>query len=99
MNKHRIRLAKDSAEDIAAAVDEYLDWKEVYASQIEDGMKGAVTFAANEHGDVFIQRLFVTEGVNVGEKTICDDGDAKGLTAKVVWVDGAPIPSPKCLEK
>ena len=88
MKKHRLKVAQDSADEIAAVVDEYLDWKDVYASRIADNMVGVVIFASNFKGDVFIEWRHEKDSVKLGGKTSYNDGTEQGLVAKIVWVDG-----------
>ncbi len=40
--------------EIHATAQEYLDWKDVYASKIPEGKVGVVIFAVNEQNDAFI---------------------------------------------
>jgi len=73
--------------EIEAVVEEFLDWKDVYASKIPDDHVGVVMFAANEEGDVLIDWRLEIKGIKLKTKSFFDKGDAMGMKGQVVWVD------------
>ena len=87
MKKNQQKLATDCKESIAGVINEFLDWKDVYASQLKDEQMGAVLFAANFSGDVFIEWRLVDQKVKVGDKTHYGLGSDAELDAKFVWID------------
>ena len=73
--------------EIEAVVEEFLDWKEVYASKIPDDHVGVVIFAANEEGDVVIDWRIEIKGIKLKTKSFFDKGKAMGMKGQVVWID------------
>lgn len=87
MKKHFIKSPSQYGIQIQAVVEEFLDWKDVYASKIPDDHLGVVIFAANECGDVVIDWRLEITGVKLNAKSLFDKGDAIGMKGKVVWID------------
>ena len=87
MKKNRQQLPVDHTDGIARVIEEFLDWKDVYESQITDGKVGVVIFAANFKGDVFILWRLENTNTKVGDKTTYCDESNNELAAQIVWVD------------
>jgi hypothetical protein len=75
------------AKEIEAVIEEFLDWKDVYASTIPEGKIGVVVFAVSEFNDVYVEWRFEKNTARKGAKTTFDDGSTNGLTAQIVWAD------------
>jgi hypothetical protein len=87
MRKRFIKSHNQFESEIEAVVEEFLDWKDVYASKIPDDHVGVVIFAANEGGDVFIDWRLEMQDIKLKTKSVFDKGDAKGMKGLVVWID------------
>jgi hypothetical protein len=87
MKKRFIKSPSQFETVIEAVVEEFLDWKDVYASKIPEDHIGVVIFAANEVGDVVIDWRLETKGVKLKTKSFFDKGEAIGMRGQVVWVD------------
>lgn len=87
MKRRLIKSPSQFHVQIDAVVEEFLDWKDVYASKIPDGHVGVVIFAANEDGDVVIDWQLELEGIKLKTKSFFDKGEAVGMKGQVVWVD------------
>jgi hypothetical protein len=87
MRKRFIKSPSQFEIEIEAVVEEFLDWKDVYASKIPDGHVGVVIFAANEEGDVAIDWRLEIKGIKLKTKSFFDKGEAMGMKGQVIWID------------
>jgi hypothetical protein len=87
MRKRFIKSPNQFESEIEAVVEEFLDWKDVYASKIPNDHVGVVIFAANEEGNVFIDWRLELKNIKLKTKSAFDKGDAKGMKGQVVWID------------
>ncbi len=87
MRKRFIKSPSQFETEIEAVVEEFLDWKDVYASKIPDDNIGVVIFAANEEGNVFIDWRLEMKGIKLRTKSFFDKGNAIGMKGLVVWID------------
>ena len=87
MKKRFIKSPSQFEIQIEAVAEEFLDWKDVYASKIPDDHFGVVIFAANEEGDVVIDWRLETKDTKIKSKSFFDKGEAKGMKGQVVWID------------
>jgi hypothetical protein len=87
MRKRFIKTPSQFETEIEAVVEEFLDWKDVYASKIPDDEVGVVIFAANEKGNVFIDWRLENKSIKLKTKSFFDKGEALGMKGQVVWKD------------
>ena len=87
MKKRFIKTPRQFETQIDAVVEEFLDWKDVYASKIQEDCIGVVIFAANEQGDVIIDWRLEVKGIKLKAKSFFDKGKAIGMKGQVVWID------------
>ena len=87
MRKRFILSPNEFETQIEAVVEEFLDWKDVYASKIPDDHVGVVIFATNEEGHVVIDWRLEIKGTKLKAKSFFDKGEAIGMKGQVVWVD------------